>query len=305
VTSEVLITGASGFLGRHVARAFAEEGHRVVGLGRAPWTESEWRAWGLSGWLCAEVNLETLRAIAEAPEFIVPCAGSGSVGFSFKSPLADFEATVGTLGSTLEYMRLCAPEARLVYPSSAAVYGQVEQLPIRENTPFRPMSPYGSHKLMAEQLCRSYAQHFGLRVALVRFFSLYGPGLRKQLLWDACVKFAHGEASFLGTGQEARDWVHVTDGAQLLKVAAAHADVHCRVVNGASEVGTTVLEALTLLRTAFPGAPPLAFTREAKVGDPSAYRGDGSQARAWGWAPSIDIEEGVAEYAAWFRREHP
>jgi len=299
----VLVTGASGFLGRYAAREWSRAGCRVVGIGRDPWSESEWRTWGLSEWLCADLSVETLSAIAGEPDVVVHCAGGSSVGASFHAPEADFQSTLGTLLSALEFIRLKAPAASLIYPSSAAVYGEVARLPIHEDDPLRPASPYGTHKRMAEDLCRSHARHFGVKVAMVRFFSLYGEGLRKQLLWDACLKFFKGEASFLGTGEELRDWLHVEDGARLLRIAAGHAGTACPVVNGASGVGTSVRQVLSCIRPAFPEAPSLSFTSVAKAGDPSAYVADCEKAFAWDWRPSVDLEQALGAYAEWFLQE--
>src|SRR4030095_13057401 len=88
-----------------------------------------------------------------------------------------------------------APAAILIYPSSAAVYGVVKQAPIGESSPIAPVSPYGLHKAMAEELCSTQSKHFGLRCAIVRFFSVYGPGSRKQLLWDLAQKIEASPAA--------------------------------------------------------------------------------------------------------------
>jgi UDP-glucose 4-epimerase len=276
-----------------------------LGIGRDAWDEADWRAWGLSKWICGDVTLDTLAAFRVTPDVITHCAGSGSVGFSFQDPAEDFQSTAGTLLSTLEFIRLRAPEARLVYPSSAAVYGEVDHLPIREEAAPRPASPYGTHKLVAELLCQSYSRHFNLKVVIVRLFSLYGPWLRKQLLWDACCKFSRGEATFLGTGEESRDWLHVVDSANLLQTAAEHAGRDCTVVNGGSGVGTSVREVLTMLRQSFPDAPPLHFTAQAKAGDPKEYLGDCSKAEVWGWKPAVSLRAGLVEYSTWFQGERP
>jgi UDP-glucose 4-epimerase len=300
---DVIVTGASGFLGRHVALDWARAGHRVIGIGRAPWEEAEWRCWGLTRWVQGDVTRENLARLDMQPAVVVHCAGSGSVAFSYQDPYNDFQATVGSLLPTLEFMRTRAPQAVLVYPSSAAVYGELETLPVREDAPLRPVSPYGCHKLMAEDLCRSHANHFGMRATIVRLFSLYGPQLRKQLLWDACWKFTRGDATFRGTGDELRDWVHVSDAAALLRIAADHPLPWDGTVNGASGVGTSVREILEILRAAFPNAPPLGFTTQAKTGDPSAYVGSTERARNWGWSPKSMLEAGILSYAEWFLRD--
>ena len=191
----VLITGAAGFIGRQVAAKYAEQGVRVVGMGRGDW--HDWRDYGLSEWLSAEVTLATLLEWGGTPDIILHCAGGASVGFSVDSPAVDFDLTVRTTSHILEYIRVQSPATRLVYPSSAAVYGKVKSLPISEDTPLNPMSPYGTHKLMAETLCQLYSQQFDLSIAIVRLFSIYGMGLRKQLLWDACRKFEQGNSVFL------------------------------------------------------------------------------------------------------------
>ncbi|TDA81588.1 SDR family oxidoreductase, partial [Halomonas marinisediminis] len=79
-----------------------------------------------------------------------------------------------------------------------------------------PMSPYGFSKLSAELLAQEYSQCFGVNSISVRPFSLYGPGLKKQLLWDACNKFSKGIGEFFGTGEEVRDWLHVEDASSMI-----------------------------------------------------------------------------------------
>ena len=207
--ADILVTGANGFVGRHVSRAAAHEGHTVVGIGHGDWTEDAWRAWGLSAWHELDVTLASLVAHGGEPEVVIHCAGGSSVGFSLDNPAQDFDRTVVTTRDVLEYLRISAPGAALVYPSSAAVYGRATTLPIDEDAPLVPISPYGAHKEIAEGMSRSYAETFGLRVAIVRLFSAYGAELRKQLLWDACRKVAGGDCRFDGTGKQTRDWVHV------------------------------------------------------------------------------------------------
>jgi UDP-glucose 4-epimerase len=297
----ILVTGAQGFIGRHVSHAAALQGDRVIGIGLGEWTEETWRRWGLSAWHELDVTVANLVAYAGTPDIVIHCAGSASVGFSLENPVQDFRRTVGTTLEVLEYLRTCAPEAALVYPSSGAVYGRAATFPISEDSPPAPISPYGVHKKITEDLCRSYGQSFGIRVAIVRIFSAYGIELRKQLLWDACRKAMLGDFRFGGTGRETRDWVHVEDVARLLLIAGDHADVIASTVNCATGQDVAVESILAALFVALGTSLRPEFSGSPRLGDPERVAGDPSRARAWGWAPQRPWQDGVREYARWFR----
>ncbi len=295
-----LVTGAYGFVGRHVARALAARGTPVIGIGHGSWGRQEWRSWGLAEWHTADVTVETLTTYAGEPDLVFHCAGSGSVAFSMTHPQHDWQRTVASTFAVLEYLRVQRPSARLVIPSSAGVYGAAVRMPISTDAALRPFSPYGVHKMMAEDLCRSYAQHFGIRSALVRLFSVYGIGIRKQLLWDACVKLSQGVTSFAGTGLETRDWLHVEDAAQLMLVAAKNASTFCPVVNGGEGRAVTIREVVELVAGRFNGELVPTFSGELRLGDPTHYEADVSDAVAWGWATKKDRKTEMSAYVDWY-----
>lgn len=299
----LLVTGAYGFVGRHVARAAAAQGYRVIGIGHGNWDRHAWRQWGLQDWHADDVTVETLATYAGQPDVIVHCAGSGSVGFSMTAPVLDFNRTVTTTLSVLEFIRQSAPDARLVLPSSAGIYGKCADLPIRIDSAKSPSSPYGLHKLMAEQLCQSYATHYNVKSAIVRLFSVYGTGLRKQLLWDACCKISAGHATFFGTGEETRDWIHIEDAAGLLLAAVAHAGADCPIANGGTGLAIAIRSILTQLCDALGTGLAPGFDGAQRAGDPMHYQADISQALAWGWKPGKNLAEQLRAYAIWFREE--
>jgi UDP-glucose 4-epimerase len=220
--------------------------------------------------------------------------------------LQDYGRTVTTMLDVLEFARLHSPKSMIVYPSSAAVYGTVDRIPITEDFPSHAVSPYGVHKRMAEELCVSYGRHFGIAAATVRFFSVYGEGLRKQLLWEACNKIRRNDLSFFGTGRELRDWVHVDDAASLLFAIARKAASGCPVVNGATGVGVTVREVLKELLAALGAGGEPRFTGAARPGDPDQYVADvGAAQELFSWQHSVPWQSGIRRYADWFRAENP
>jgi UDP-glucose 4-epimerase len=299
---EVLVTGAHGFIGRHVARAYARAGWRVAGLGLGAWTTDEWRSWGLTEWHEAEIGRDLLRGIREVPGVVVHCAGGASVAFSVAHPDEDRRLTVETTRRVLEAAGGRAGAPRVVFVSSGAVYGGHDGR-AAEDTPVDPQSPYARHKLEAEELCVERGGTAGVEGVRVRLFSVHGPGLRKQLLWDACSKLTRGEWSFAGTGREVRDWLYVDDAAALVVEAGSHASVTWPIVNGGTGVGVTVREVLEELGRAWDGRAGPAFTGVARAGDPVGLVADCALARSWGWSPCVDWREGVRRYVEWFRAE--
>jgi UDP-glucose 4-epimerase len=155
---------------------------------------------------------------------------------------------------------------------------------------------------MAEQLIQSYARQFSVSSAIVRFFSVYGCGLRKQLLWDACCKLAGRNNDFQGTGREVRDWLHVEDAARLMLIAVERADPLCPIANGGSGVGLTVREILSHISIAMDvdGQEPR-FSGEERGGDPCALVASICRAKEWGWSPEKPWRNEVGEYVAWWR----
>ncbi len=298
MTRLALVTGAAGFIGSYVVRQLLEEGCSVVGIGHAGA-----RTLNAPGyrWREAEVDLPSLRALGCVPDVVIHCAGGASVARSIESPEMERQRTIGSAAAVLDFAAVTAPQARLVLISSAAVYGHVDSQPIAETEPLAPVSPYGEYKRQAEEMWRAQASLRKLQGVIVRLFSVYGEGLRKQLLWDACVKLCAGNAEFGGTGNESRDWLYAADAARLLVLASMHANPACPVVNGGSGEAIPVREVLKELSNALdlPIAPR--FSGLARPGDPARYQADVSRAHAWGWLPEIDWRAGIGRYARWFR----
>jgi UDP-glucose 4-epimerase len=302
------ITGAHGFLGRHVAKCFAENNYSVAGLDLEPWSPKEAGQWGLEVWAQGDVAGEYLDALMDRtgpPKVVFHAAGSGSVGHSFYHPLEDFERNVSSTARLLEFLRQRAPEAYFILPSSAAVYGVQPPGPISEEVASSPASPYGIHKLMAELLCSSTVDHFGLPCAVIRYFSLYGPELRKQLLWDLAgrVMAQPHEVILFGTGDETRDMLYVEDAARLVFLLAQRQQPGLTLVNGGTGVASSVREIASTLLEQMEKNVKLHFSQEVRSGDPAHYQADIAKARGLGFEPRWSLQEGLAAYADWLANE--
>lgn len=302
----VLVTGAHGFVGREVVKHFATLGHVVVGLGHGAWAELEYRQIGLSNWISGSITIANLDSLAlhyGCPDVVIHLAGGSSVGVSFLAPVEDLTRTVMGGAELLEWVRLRSPQTRIVLASSAAVYGAGHDAPVTENALCHPFSPYGFHKRMIELLFESYARNFDLRVGVVRLFSVYGPELRKQLLWDACCRLASNVdlLQLGGTGDETRDWLHVSDAARLIALVVEQLLSTYFVVNGGTGVATPVCDIANQLCASWGRKVRPNFSGYARAGDPVHLVADTAYLISLGFVAEKDWCEGISEYVAWFK----
>lgn len=298
-----LITGASGFLGRHVTRHFSAAGWSVVGLGLDAWPD--YAAWGAEQWHQTPISLESLAMCSVQPDLVAHLASPSTVSGCVERPMEAFQGVVGTTATVLEYVRCKAPNALTILASSAAVYGVAEQVPTPEYAPLNPISAYGTYKKQAEELCALYSREFRLKTVALRMFSVYGEELRKQLLWEACRRVDAGATTFFGTGREVRDWIHGSDCASLMALLADKRNVLAdfTAMNAATGVATDTQTVLEILLGAMNTPLLPRFDGQARPYDPQTYVGSIGSARALGWAPKVMVSEGLRRYAAWYRAQ--
>lgn len=234
----------------------------------------------------------------------INCSGSASVPMSLQRPLNDFELNTANVGRMLDAIRETGGYCRFINMSSAAVYGNPAHLPIKETDPIQPVSPYGCHKLMAEQLCSEYYKFWGVRSCSVRLFSAYGPGLRKQLLWDVAMKASKNDSiELFGTGTETRDFIYVTDIARMIGVVIDNDYFGDKIINCANGVQISVREIVSTIMTELDCRKSVVFQGQNRAGDPLNWEADITDARRLGYSPSVEITSGIHNYISWLKEE--
>lgn len=299
----IVVTGGAGFLGRHIARRLASEGYRVVGVGHGVLSLTEQKESGYQNWYTSSLNADVMGLVVSQsgkPYGIIHAAGAGSVGRVANAPLSNFYGTVAATAELLEALRLHAPEARLVMLSSAAVYGHQKSAFIAESAPRNPVSVYGLHKALSEDLCLDAASRWALNLSIVRFFSVYGEGLKKQLFWDIVQKIRGGKTvTLMGSGQETRDFIHVNDAADIVPSLLQRADPQPLILNGGTGIATTIESASRALVEASGISSRIHFTGEIVESDPRHLVADSSRLKDFGLTPKVDLCAGIKSYWGW------
>jgi UDP-glucose 4-epimerase len=293
----VIILGSQGFIGSHLVAHSISKGHTVTGCDLVGEVGKGYRYQKIS---VLSADFDTLFS-SEQFDVCINASGSGNVPYSINHPLSDFEANTIVVAKALDTIRKYQSSCRYVHISSAAVYGNPLALPVNEDMPLHPLSPYGWNKLMSEMLCREYHQLYGLRVIVLRPFSVYGNGLKKQLFWDICAKLQKEDESCLyGTGNESRDFIHVTDLVGLIDILIRNSTADFDVYNAASGIESTIRNVADVFEEYYNGKKKISFSGERRAGDPVNWRADIQKVGAVGFKPSVDLGDGIRQYAAWY-----
>ena len=304
---KVLITGGAGFIGSNIARLIAvDTGAHVVVLDDL---SSGYRE-NLEGLPVAFLEGDVrdpaiVRRAIDGCDTVFHLAASVGNTRSIDDPVRDSEINVlGTL-RVLEAAR-AAGTGKIVYSSSAGIFGELKTLPIREDHAIDPDTPYGASKLGGEKLCLAYAKLYPIEAVCLRYFNVYGINQRYDAYGNVIPIFAHrvlhGEPiTIFGDGEQTRDFVNVRDVARA-NLAAAQTPGLSGAFNVASATRITINE-LARLVTGASGVPAVVQYGSPRQGDVRHSLADISAAQAaFGYQPSVTLAEGLREYMDWSKR---
>lgn len=295
-----LLLGSAGFIGRHLAHQL------VVGAGFERIELAGFHANGfpvprgggaLGGSVLEGAVDDALLKRCSRPDVVFWAIGGASVAASVRDPAADRARTIPPLESVLRMMSGPWVGSHLIFLSSAAVYGASGSSATATTSPLRPVSPYGEHKLESERLIAEWIAPSS--ASIVRPFSVYGPGLKRQLLWDAMQKLGRNAPEFSGHGDELRDWAYVFDLVRLLADVAADPALFPRVLNAGTGSGVPVRELLQMLFEAAGSRERPVFTGNARPGDPDQLVADPLELGRVVDYFSTPLALGLESYCAW------
>lgn len=300
----ILVTGAGGFLGSHICHYFGQRGHHIAAVDKhspAPIPSELYpNLWSFLETKLPDKALITLINDFQ-PALLIHCAGSASVPYSMQEPYDDFQQSADLTAFILETLRKYMPQCHFIFLSSAAVYGNPGVLPVREDSPCQPISPYGYHKYMCELLCREYESIYNVKSSVLRIFSAYGERLRKQVIFDLFRKFSDHSSNTVevyGTGNETRDFIHAYDIAQAVD-CIQHAKAS-GVFNVASGIQTRISEVAELVKSFMNSTKEIIYNGASRPGDPLYWQADISRLSSFGFQQQITLQKGINKYCHWF-----
>jgi UDP-glucose 4-epimerase len=295
---KILIIGSEGFIGSHVTK-FLSKAHEVWGVDVIKKENAERYS-----------QLDTLNTnfdlIFDKNKFdvCINASGNGSVPISINKPVFDFELNVTNTIKILDAIRIHNSECKFINMSSAAVYGNPSVLPIKECSDLKPLSPYGWHKLYAEQICKEYYYLYNIQTINLRLFSVYGENLRKQLFWDLHNKCSHStEVELFGSGSETRDFIYIDDLMQAIDCVINNGLFNGEAVNIASGNETKIQKAASVFINEINPDIKLKFNMIVKPGDPLNWKADIGILNSFGFHNQTSIEKGLKNVVQWLKEK--
>jgi len=299
---KILITGGTGFIGSHLAQALAAKNQLTLVSRIKPKHSPR----GIGTYYTIDIGSSNFHTLLKRGNFdyIFHLAAQSDPGFSVREPKEDFQRNVVHTIHLLETLRVLRKKPKLLFASSVAVYGTAKDKYLSETqtTPV-PISPYGASKFAAEQYVSVYARTYGLPACSVRIFSTYGPGLRRQVVYDFIKKLSRNpqHLEILGDGTQARDLTYISDQVQNMVRISNRAKYNGDIYNlGSGRIYTTKQIAAAVMK-AMNITPTISFTGQVRPADGQVWRADIKKIKSLGCIITTSLSVGIEKTLAWYQ----
>jgi len=309
---KALVTGGAGFIGSHLCETLLNEGYEVICLDNLdPYYTPALKRGNIAS-LVHNGKFEMVRGdildqglvrniVRDNVDYIFHYAAQAGIRASIQDPMKTHK--VNATG-TLNVLEACRNSnvKKVINASSSSVYGNVEYLPIDEQHPNLPVSPYGVSKLAAEHYCQTFHRIYGLVVVCLRLFTVYGPRMRPDLAISIFMKRALKNASIevFGDGKKTRDFTYIDDVIKA-NILALDETVGSHIFNIGSGNRISIGE-LTHKIVAITEAKSEVLHSCSQKGDAEHTLANIDRAeRELGWKPKVHIDEGLLRYANWWK----
>ena len=309
--ANVLVTGGAGFVGSHVVDlAIARGAHVTVLDDLSEGTRDNLAQAFAAGADLVQGDVRDFAGLCRlirdrGIQVVFHLAADASVPRSVEDPRTHFEINAGGTCNVLTAAHQHGAH-RVIYASSASVYGEPVHVPFTESEPIDPISPYGASKLAGECLGVTFYRSLGLSFIAFRILNAYGPRQRHNVKFDLLRKLHRDPTRLevMGTGNQLRDYVYISDVARAF-VSVAESDIECDVFNLSSGEPTSVREVAFALVEALGLETEVYFTGKSWAGDVMRLVGDSTKLRdALGWEPRVRFKDGVKALVDWYIEEY-
>jgi GDP-4-dehydro-6-deoxy-D-mannose reductase len=275
--ARILVSGSTGFIGKHLVRSLIEAGHDVMGMSRLDGDIANLNTW---------CNLPPM-------DVVIHLASRTFVPDSWNDPLSFVETNLNGTICCLEYCRM--HNSRLIYLSSY-LYGNPEHLPISESANLYVNNPYGLSKKIAEESCTFYFNNFGVKTVILRPFNVYGPGQSADFLIPIIIDQVISRKSIeVKDLNPKRDYIYIDDLIRAI-IDAIELDNGLFIFNLGSGISYSVAEVIECIQRIEGTTLPVKSSGEKRPGEIMETKADISKAKhVMGWSPRWSLELGIAE----------
>ena len=297
---KILVTGGAGFIGSNLVDKLIDEGHKVFVIDNLLSGKKEnlnKKAIFYKADIC---DLNKILPLFKGIDYVFHLAANPRVIFSVENPIESHRINVdGTLN--VLYASYKNKVKRLIFASSAAVYGEIKKLPLKENTIPHPVSPYVLHKLIGEYYCKLFSNLYNLETVCLRYFNVYGPRMDPNGPYALVIcKFLklrkeNKPLTIYGDGKQTRDFVYVDDvvKANILTMKSKKVG-RGEIINICSGKNYSINYIAKLI-----GGKKIYLPK--RIGEIKHTLGDNSLAKKLlGWKPEISLEEGIKKCKEYF-----